>query len=180
MYKFSPNISLPNSFDFFRLLFAFSVFVGHFGVLTSYNTLWFPISPSMGVGGFFIISGFLITRSYYKSKNLLDYSLKRIRRIVPAYMLIVLVCAVFLSFLSSLPLQEYFSNKIFFKYLIANISFLNFIQPTLPEVFTHNLLPYVNGSLWTIKVEICLYAFVPVLVLFIGEVDKSEAAGGHN
>ena len=164
--QFSPDISQANSFDFFRLLFAFSVFVAHFDVLT-YNTFWFPISAGMGVSGFFIISGFFITRSYYRSKNLGDYTAKRIRRIVPAYMLIVVVCAVLLSLLSSLSLQEYFSNKDFFRYLAANISFLNFIQPTLPDVFTNNPLPYVNGALWTIKVEICLYACVPILALFI-------------
>jgi peptidoglycan/LPS O-acetylase OafA/YrhL len=166
-YPFSPDISKENSFDFFRLLFAFSVFVAHFGLLTPHDTSWFPVTSGMGVGGFFIISGFLITRSYYKSKNLRDYTVKRIRRIVPAYMLIVLCCAVFLSLLSSLSLPDYFSNKDFFNYLAANVSFLNFVQPALPEVFTNNLLPYVNASLWTIKVEICLYAFVPILALCI-------------
>ena len=144
--QFSADISKENSFDFFRLLFAFSVFVAHFGILTSHKIAWYPISSAMGVGGFFIISGFLITRSYYRSRSLADYTVKRIRRIVPAYMLVVIACAVFLSFLTSLSWQEYFTSKEFFKYLSANISFLNFIQPTLPEVFTNNLLPYINVS----------------------------------
>jgi peptidoglycan/LPS O-acetylase OafA/YrhL len=118
----------------------------------------------MAVSGFFIISGFLIMRSFYRSKNLWDYSLKRIKRIVPAYMSVVALCAVFLSTISSLSFHEYFSSNSFYKYFISNILFLNFLQPALPEVFTTNPLPFVNGSLWTIKVELCLYAVLPLIV----------------
>lgn len=163
---FSPNITRENGFTFVRLLFAFAVFVAHFGILTGHEKPWQPILPAIGVSGFFVISGFLITRSYYRSRDLRDYIIKRIRRIVPAYMLVVIVCATLLSLLSSLPASEYFSNSAFFKYLAANISFLNFLQPTLPGVFTNNLLPTVDGSLWTIKVELCLYACVPIIALF--------------
>jgi peptidoglycan/LPS O-acetylase OafA/YrhL len=166
-FHFSPDLSKGNSFDFIRLLFAFSVFVAHFGVLTSYKADWYPISSHMGVIGFFIISGFLITRSYCNSLSLQDYIQKRIRRIMPAYMIVVLLCAVILSLLSALPLYEYFFNKEFLRYLAANITTLNFIQPILPEVFSSNILPYVNGSLWTIKIEITLYAIVPIVVLLL-------------
>jgi peptidoglycan/LPS O-acetylase OafA/YrhL len=164
--SFSPNISKENGFDVLRLFFAFSVFIGHFGVLTPVHIYW-PVSPSMGVAGFFIISGFLITRSYYRSSGFWDYAVKRIRRIVPAYFFIVIASALLLSFVSSLSLQEYFTSKDFYQYLAANLSFLNFIQPTLPGVFTDNLLPFVNGSLWTIKVELALYTFLPFLALFL-------------
>jgi len=161
---FSSNISEHNSFDFLRLLFAFSVFVAHFGVLTS-NKIYFPVSSPMAVSGFFIISGFLITHSFYRSKNLWDYSLKRIKRVVPAYLLVVVTFAVLLSMVSLLSFQDYFTSKTFSKYLISNVLFLNFLQPTLPEVFTANPLPFVNGSLWTIKVELCLYAILPLIAL---------------
>lgn len=163
---FSAIVSQKNSFDFIRFLFAFSVFIAHFGILSSIPVYW-PISSTMGVTGFFIISGFLITRSYYRSKNLTDYILKRIKRIVPAYVAVVLLCAFLFSLVSAFPLTEYFSSKDFIKYLIANLSFLNFLQPTLPGVFTTNLFPYVNGSLWTIKVEITLYALVPLMAYFM-------------
>ncbi|MDR2840738.1 MAG: acyltransferase [Paludibacter sp.] len=164
---FSPQISNENSFDFLRLFFAFSVFVAHFGVVTSYK-IYFPVSATMAVAGFFIISGFLITRSYYRSKNLIDFSLKRIRRIVPAYFLVVILCAVLLFFVSSLSFGDYFMSKHFFKYLIANSLFVNFVEPTLPGVFTENFCPQlVNGSLWTIKVELALYATVPFIAILL-------------
>lgn len=163
---FSSNISGENCFDFLRFLFAFSVFCSHFAELTENQFKW-PISSATGVAGFFIISGFLITRSYYNSTHLFDYALKRVKRIIPAYFLIVILCAFFLSLVSSLPFNEYFSSKEFFRYLAANLSFLNFVQPTLPGVFETNYLPFINGSLWTIKVELSLYAFIPLLVVFI-------------
>ena len=164
---FSSAISEKNCFDFLRFIFAFSVFCSHFCVSTGNNLIKWPISASMGVSGFFVISGFLIMKSYYRSSGLVDYGLKRIKRIFPAYMLTVVLCAFLFSFVSSLSFSDYFSSTTFYKYLFANLSFLNFIQPTLPGVFESNHLPYVNASLWTIKVELSLYAVVPLLVLFV-------------
>jgi peptidoglycan/LPS O-acetylase OafA/YrhL len=164
---FSQEISKENSFDFLRLFFAFAVFVAHFGVLTPYK-FYFPVSSQMAIAGFFIISGFLIVRSFYGSRNLVDYIIKRIRRIAPAYFLVLILCAVLLFFVSSLSFKDYFVSKHFFKYLISNSLFLNFIEPTLPCVFSENFLPEViNGSLWTIKVEIALYATVPLIAILL-------------
>jgi peptidoglycan/LPS O-acetylase OafA/YrhL len=165
--SFSPDISGKNSFTFLRLLLAFSIFFAHFTILTGEELFYWPISGSMRISSFFVISGFLIMRSYYRSANLWDYIKKRMRRILPLYILIILVCAFFLSFISSLSFREYFTSTVFYKYLAANLVFLNFIQPVLPGVFSGNPLPVINGSLWTLKVEVMLYAFVPFLALFL-------------
>lgn len=164
---FSPDVSNKNCFAFLRLLLAFSIFFSHFGTLTGEKLFYWPISGSMRVSGFFVISGFLIMRSYYRSANLLDYIKKRMRRILPAYVLVILICAFFFSSVSSFSFREYFTSTAFYKYLAANLAFMNFIQPTLPGVFSNNLYPFVNGSLWTLKVEIMLYACVPLLALFL-------------
>jgi peptidoglycan/LPS O-acetylase OafA/YrhL len=165
-YAFSSATSAPNSFDFLRLFFAFSVFCCHFETLTLFRLNW-PVSSPIAVGGFFIISGFLITKSYYRSQNLRDYISKRVRRIVPAYYLVVMGAAILFSFVSLLSFSDYFTSSSFYKYLVANLAFLNFLQPQLPSVFQSNHLPFVNASLWTIKVELLLYAFVPLMALFI-------------
>lgn len=170
--EFSSGTSAKNNFDFLRLLFAFSVFIHHFGFLT--NTplcFYWPISSQMGVAGFFIISGFLITKSFYRSHSLKDYFVKRIKRIVPAYLFIVFACAFGLVIISKLSAADYFISNDFLKYLSANIFFLNFIQPTLPGVFTENAYPFVNGALWTIKVEIALYLSVPICAFLIRKID---------
>src|SRR5690606_24266469 len=79
-----------NNFDFLRVLLAFIVFVGHLGALSSKNPLnpnglkIFEHSPiEIAVFGFFVVSGFLIARSYDRSSSLKSYLKKRIKRIVP-------------------------------------------------------------------------------------------------
>lgn len=166
-----PVIPSANNFNFLRLLFACSVMCNHYSDLTGQNW-WIPISSPMAFHGFFFISGFLIVRSFYHSHSLKDYFLKRAKRILPAYILVVLLCAFGLFFLSDLSAGQYFSSSVFLKYLAANLSFMNFIQPSLPGVFTGNLETAVNGSLWTIKVEILLYLSVPLIVYLVRRSDK--------
>ncbi|MDR1730072.1 MAG: acyltransferase [Prevotellaceae bacterium] len=171
-------IPSANNFDFLRLLLAFSVMCNHYSGLTGQN--WYlPISSAMAVHGFFVISGFLIMRSFYRSHSLKDYFQKRARRIMPAYILVVLLCAFGLVFLSDLLAGQYFSSPVFFKYLAANLSFLNFIQPSLPGVFTENPeMTAVNGSLWTIKIELLLYLSVPFIAWLLRRWDKRIVLGG--
>ena len=156
-----------NNFDFLRFVFAFSVAVYHLQYLTGNKSLsWIStyFSGEVAVRGFFIISGFLITMSYQKSRSLARYWKNRLNRLVPAYVFVVLFSTVFLSCLSELDVLAYFTSSTFWKYLAANLSFLNFLQPDLPGVFAANpMLAAVNGSLWTIKIELAFYVFAPVL-----------------
>ena len=162
-----------NNFDFLRFIFAFMVILAHISVLTqTLNTIPIleHIDSYIPVCGFFIISGFLITKSYDKSKSLGDYIKKRANRLLPAYIFIILFTAFFLVFISSLSFNSYFTDNEFYKYLASNLIFLNFLHPCLPGVFTKNIMCAVNGSLWTIKVEVCFYIIVPFLVLLTRKV----------
>jgi peptidoglycan/LPS O-acetylase OafA/YrhL len=42
---------------------------------------------------------------------------------------------------------------------------MTFRAPNLPGVFTHNADTFVNGPLWTLKIEVMFYALVPLLFL---------------
>ena len=86
-----------NNFDFIRVLLAFIVFLGHLGTLSASPDLKiFEYSPiEIAVFGFFAVSGFLIARSYERSSSLKSYLKKRIRRIVPAYLLVIFLCAIY-------------------------------------------------------------------------------------
>jgi peptidoglycan/LPS O-acetylase OafA/YrhL len=77
--------------------------------------------------------------------------------------MVVILCAFGLVLISTKP-ESYFSAS-WLKYLLANLSFLNFLQPTLPGVFELNNLHAVNGSLWTLKIEASFYLSVPIFVL---------------
>jgi peptidoglycan/LPS O-acetylase OafA/YrhL len=170
LYKTTQMIT-KNNFDFIRVLLAFIVFVGHLGTLSASKELeilhYSPIE--IAVFGFFVVSGFLIARSYERSSGLKSYLNKRIRRIVPAYLLVVFLCAILLSIVSTYSFAEYFSNPQVYKYLFWNSLFLNFKAPWLPGVFGNQA---VNGALWTLKVEMSYYFCVPLLFLLFGKNNK--------
>lgn len=154
--------------DIMRYLLATAVVIAHINYLTGFE-IAFPISSFEGVGGFFAISGFLMFPNYIRHNNLLRYTRQRAKRILPPYFFIVIASALGLSAISSLGISEYYLSNGFYAYLCANLSFLNWLQPDLPGVFegSEYITPAVNGSLWTMKVEWCLYFSVPLFILII-------------
>ncbi len=157
----------PNM-DLLRYALALGVMVAHYNELGGHDVPY-PITSFESVGGFFALSGFLIYPSFEKHRALGDYLRRRARRILPPYFFIVLTCAVGLVFASPLPADLYFGSGGFWGYLGANLTFLNFLHPDLPGVFAgpEYLLPAVNGSLWTMKIEWCLYLSVPLVVWLV-------------
>lgn len=155
------DIETNNCFDFLRFFFAFAVFCAHYDILRGEEFVQFPIYAPQAVDAFFVISGILIHRSYCRSTSLRSYFQKRARRILPAYVLIVLLSAVLFSAFSSLSLRDYFTSSELGKYLLANLTTMNFLHPSLPGVLSGEA---VNPSLWTIKLELLLYLAVPFAV----------------
>lgn len=163
-----------NNFDLLRLLLALTVCLVHAAELSGFSPLAaLPeyLSSRIAVQAFFVVSGFLIVMSYERSSSLSSYTSKRIRRIYPAYVTVIFLAALGLVLVSRLSLTEYFSFN-WVKYLLANLTFLNFLQSTLPGVFEANRMPAVNGALWTLKVEVMFYVSVPVLVYCLRRVPR--------
>ncbi len=124
---------------------------------------------------FFVISGFLITQSFIRTENIAIYFKKRAIRILPAYILVVTLSFLLLSFRSEYSFVEYFTNIESIKYLGYNLIFLNFLQPCLPGVFTSNPIHCaVNGSLWTIKIEVAFYIVVPIIIGWLESRKKNR------
>ncbi len=162
------NIPHKNNFDLLRLVLAFSVCLAHLSEvsgISDFRPLAQYFYSGLAVDCFFIVSGFLIFRSYTRSSSLLSFCNKRIRRIYPAYLTVVLLAALLLPFLGSVT--DLFFSKIWFRYLISNLAFLNFLQPDLPGIFTANALQVINAPLWTIKIEIMFYCSVPLIFLLL-------------
>jgi len=154
-----------NNFDLLRLMLASAVFLFHLPCLTNFSA--FSLLSNLAIAqfavrSFFVISGILIYRSYVQTPSVSRYFEKRFRRIYPAYGTVIVLLAVGLSLLSTLSFRQYFGLG-FLKYLGANLLFLNFLAPSLPGVFTGNYETAVNGALWTLKVEVAFYLFVPIL-----------------
>ncbi len=158
-----------NNFDLLRLLFAGSVCLVHSYDLSGFQPLAFLgriLSSAVAVKGFFVVSGFLIFMSFERSSSLAAYARKRVRRIYPAYFTVVMLCAVGLVAVSSQGAADYFSLA-WGRYVLANLVFLNFLQPDLPGVFADNAITVVNGALWTLKIEVMFYLSVPLWVFLL-------------
>jgi peptidoglycan/LPS O-acetylase OafA/YrhL len=166
--------SRDNNFDLLRLVFAGSVFLWHLYVLSlapALEVLTLFVSSNIAVKGFFVISGYLVMMSYENSSSVREYAEKRLRRIYPVYAAVVLACAVAGAFLTRLPLADYVSRDLA-RYLAANLMFLNFLAPNLPGMFEGQPYTEVNGALWTLKIEVMYYLFVPVLAWMMGRFGR--------
>jgi len=155
-----------NNFDLLRFAFAATVFCVHAAFLSANNHLLFLtslLSSEIAVKSFFVVSGFLIFMSYQNSQSISSYFSKRIRRIYPAYLFVILASVLLGVFFTTLSVNEYWSISSL-KYFLANLIFLNFLQPTLPGLFSENFNPAVNGALWTLKIEVMFYISVPLMV----------------
>lgn len=161
-----PERLRVNNFDLLRLVFATMVVIYHMGILSQAGELAFMrdwVSGSFGLQGFFVVSGFLVSMSYERSRSLQSYALKRARRIAPAYITVVLGAAILFVALSVLDWASYFTDPRWRSYVFWNLLLANFVSPDLPGVFQDNAKQAVNGSLWTIKIEVAFYCMLPVV-----------------
>ena len=160
-----------NNFDFLRLLFSLTVAVGHAEILSGISMVSNVsqyLNSEVAVDSFFVISGFLIFMSFESSQSIINYINKRIRRIFPGYITVILLSSILLSFISSNTFYEYFNIE-FIKYVLFNILTLNFLHPGLPGVFENNYMSAINGALWTIKIEVMFYILVPFISIIISK-----------
>ena len=157
-----------NNFNILRLFFAIFVIVTHSFVLSgnSSSEILGKLTNNqinfsyLGLRGFFIISGFLIFKSFERSSGLFDYLWKRFLRIFPGLLCISLISIFIISpFLTNLSFADFFTNKN--TYLVFSQSIDLFFEKNLtylPGVFESNIFtPEINGSLWTISYEFLFY-----------------------
>lgn len=159
-----------NNFNILRLLAAFMVIVGHMLTLLGRPVMSFLHSSvhEIGVFIFFLVGGYLITKSYLSDPHPVRYTLKRIFRIYPALMaLIIFTVLIAGPMLTTLPIKEYFAHPLTKPYFWNNLRmFPNF---SLPGVFDNNPVSNaVCGSLWTLPIEIAMYVVLPLLINLTG------------
>ncbi|QHS14343.1 acyltransferase [Shewanella sp. Arc9-LZ] len=151
-----------NNFDILRLFFAFCVVWHHYSVLNNVE-FYFPLfevfNSDVAVKSFFFISGILIWDSALRTKNVKTYFFKRLTRIYPALLLVLSVCSLIFLFIGAEPLN-------LASYLSFSSVFLTFIQPCVNGIFDNNVICAVNGSLWTLKLEVAFYIIIALAVYF--------------
>ncbi|MBW8910430.1 MAG: acyltransferase [Sphingomonas sp.] len=125
----------------------------------SIATNGFYNSGNIGVWVFFIISGFLIARSYERSASTRAFMIKRVLRIYPGYLAATTICAFAITPLFAPDLAigaGEIARTIGGNLLLAN-------HFPLPAPFADNPSPAINGSLWSIKYEFLCYLGVLLL-----------------
>lgn len=154
-----------NNFDAVRILAASAVIYGHAHPLTQTPDLVFMGNGVQGfaVKVFFVVSGFLVARSWASDPSLPRYLAKRGLRIFPALLLLLLLTVLVAGpLLTSLQASDYFARPQTWLYLLQNAV----LYPTygLPGVFEATPYPnVVNGSLWSLPAEFLMYLLFPAL-----------------
>lgn len=163
--------SKGNNFDVIRFVAATLVIYSHAYAISGHanderlaGLTGFIGFGSLAVEIFFLVSGYLITRSLMQRDNLLDFAEARVLRIFPA---LVVCCAISVFILgllvTTLPAREYLTHRQTWNYFLHNSSLFN-VQWMLPGVFESNILKgVVNGSLWTLPTEFKMYVAMFVM-----------------
>ncbi|MGB5855868.1 MAG: acyltransferase [Oceanisphaera sp.] len=165
-------------FSIFRLVASFMVLFAH--AYHIYGIGVDPLTPVLGIYTgklavyiFFSISGFFIVRSAMK-RDFYQYVISRVLRIYPALIVCNVITVAFIipiamgldwySFLLSQEAQAYVKIN----------SLLDTLKFTISGVFENNPDQAINGSLWTLPVEIRAYIIALLLVMVGATNDKSR------
>lgn len=154
-----------NNLTFLRLAAAIVVFLNHCFPLTGRDE---PLADKFGitlgtiaVDVFFVISGFLITKSIVNSRSDKFFIMSRVLRIYPGLIGAVIFSTILGSFFTNLSFFNYITDQQIKIFLLKGSTLLAGVEMQLPGVFIEN--PYknaVNGSLWTLIYEVKMYIFL--------------------
>lgn len=166
----TPYPYRDNSLNLFRLILAALVLFAHSWYIAGQGTGPLIQGENLGgwaVAGFFVLSGFLITRSRLRTSPG-DYLLHRVARIYPAFIVVLVVTAFVFAPIALLieqgSLDGFLTTPVTpFQYVWGNVTlYIDHydIGATLQSV------PYPgawNGSLWTLFYEFVCYIVIWVL-----------------
>jgi peptidoglycan/LPS O-acetylase OafA/YrhL len=151
-----------------RMAAAAAVVVEHSVPLSNHGPSFIPVSWHTNLGViavsvFMAISGYYVTQSWDRDPSWWRYLVRRGLRILPALAAVVLLCTYVLgAVVTTLPLREYLQHPLTTGYVKHNL-ILYPVTYNLPGVFSHNVYgPAVNGSLWSLPVEVVGYFLVAV------------------
>jgi peptidoglycan/LPS O-acetylase OafA/YrhL len=160
-----------NNFDLLRLLAALQVAffhsVSHLNVPIDATDPLIRITSALpGVPIFFVISGFLISLSWERNSDLRAYARNRALRIFPA----LWVClAVSIATAAAIGGVSFWRLEAL-PWLAAQITIGQFYNPGFLRGYGVGVL---NGSLWTIPIELQFYLVLPPLYAWLGVRKRS-------
>lgn len=152
-----------NNFTVLRLTLALLVVLGHFKAFIGIVSPPWPFDyAGVAVECFFVVSGYLVTNSFDRDPDLKRFFIKRVCRIYPLYIAVVVVQTILLGSLAPDGIQGNLGSML--DYLLANALFANFVQHDVGRGVLAGLAdPSLNASLWTLKIEFAFYLILPFL-----------------
>lgn len=164
-----------NTFDYIRIIFAIFVILSHaypifFGMSAhgpiTQNILRTETLGGIAVIGFLLISGFMTTQSIMHSKNNKEFLFKRILRIFPPLIIMLLITIFVIGPMAYQGDKANYYNESVTNYFTKNVNILGNTSYTIDGVFTNNPYPAaINGSIWVLKHEFMAYLVLIVCAL---------------
>jgi peptidoglycan/LPS O-acetylase OafA/YrhL len=167
--------SRQDNFLLLRMIAASLVIYGHARAITGGTSPsdfiqrlgWRTYSGEIALHMFFVTSGFLVVGSFVRTPAPWRFVTARVLRIVPAYAVCIVLSACILGLVNTaLSPAQYLSDPLTWHYITNNMTF-DTLQYNLPGTFADNPKQTAfNGSLWTLPVEVRMYAYVLGLGVF--------------
>ena len=160
-----------NSITFLRLIAALAVIYSHsYAIVLSGGQDWvtqitgYAHAGGVAVDFFFLLSGFLVTASIRK-RGVLSYLVSRVLRLFPALWAFLLIMVFFIGpIMSKLPIGEYYFHAQTWNYFLHLGGGLS-TEWFLPGVFEDNRSKGVNGSIWSVILEIRMYLYLALFYI---------------
>jgi peptidoglycan/LPS O-acetylase OafA/YrhL len=159
-----------NNFNLLRFLAATVVIFSHSYALTGHSVdepllRWSDGATYFGLMGvtvFFIISGFLVSKSFVERGKLGAFAAARALRIYPGLVAATLFSVALAGALSIVPWRDFLVDRETYRFATAN-SLGWYIKYVLPGTFLDNPYPRtVNGSLWSVPIELSMYVICAI------------------
>jgi peptidoglycan/LPS O-acetylase OafA/YrhL len=173
-----------NNFNLVRFLAASAVLLDHSFALVRPDiaaTAFVDFAKleigRLAVDVFFIVSGFLVTRSVLTQPTLVDYAVARFLRLFPALVVATIGIAFVLGpLVTSVPWQDYFSDPRPWLYVPLTASLITH-SLTLPGVFeTVPVSGVIDAPLWTLRYETMCYVLLAIFAV-LGMLATKTRAG---
>ena len=167
VHSSSPVVASRNrTLDLLRIVFALMVLYSHAYEIPGHGNseVSAALHPflslgTLGVIGFFVLSGSLIVQSWLRTPVWAEYLWKRVLRIVPGYLVAVVISVIVAGLVA--PGVPHFFQRLPSARFFASIAALS--GPMTPPVYPGLVTGGVNNSLWTITYEFRCYLLVGIL-----------------
>jgi peptidoglycan/LPS O-acetylase OafA/YrhL len=116
----------------------------------------------LGMSIFFILSGFVLTYTYFNkepSQNYKSYTIKRFARIYPVYLVISILTLPFLQ-IAPIPIDAIGWIHYLFTYSIVIALNILLLQAWFPSLFNY----WIDGGTWSLSVECFFYLLFPYIL----------------